>query len=256
MTEILGREPEIAAMNEFLDGRGADARALVLEGEPGIGKTTLWRWAVSSAERRGVNVLRAQPTEAEHELPFATLADVLAEVHDEIRSLPEPQRRALRIALLLEESDGRRLDERMLGTALASLLREIARNRTVLVAIDDIQWADPSSWACIRFALRRLDLGVAALVTCRSGLELDSHFLKLALGTLADAAIRELAVRAGDGMLSGDDVERVAKLAGGHPLYALEIVRERVARRRDGGRRGERSSGTCRRRPRAHPRPA
>ena len=235
MTGIVGREVEIAAITEFLEGRAGGARALVLEGEPGIGKTTLWRWAAANAETHGISVLRAQPTEAEQELAFATLGDILAGVHDEIGTLPEPQRRALRIALLLDESDGRLLDERVVGTAFANLLREIAHDGVALVAIDDIQWADPSSWACIRFALRRLDVRVAALLTCRSGLDFDLQFAKLSVGTLAAEAIRELVVQAGHGILGGDDVKRIADLAAGHPLYALEIVRECVARRRDDG---------------------
>ena len=146
MTEILGRQAELAAIGAFLTDRAGEARALVLEGEPGIGKTTLWRWAVANAESEGVIVLRAQPAELEQDLAFATLGDLLAEALDEIEALPEPQRRALRIALLLEESDGRLLDERAVGTALATLLRELAGDGLALLAIDDAQWADPSSW--------------------------------------------------------------------------------------------------------------
>ena len=233
MTGILGREFEIAAIDEFLQARAGGARTLVLQGEPGIGKTTLWRWAAANAESHGLRVLRAQPTEAEQELAFATLGDLLSSVHDEIGALPEPQRRALRIALLLEEPDGRLLDERVVGTAFANLLREAARDSVALVAIDDVQWADASSWACICFALRRLDVGVAALLTCRSGFDLDPQFAKLSVGTLADEAIREVVVQAASEVLGGDDVKRIADLAGGHPLYALEIVRECVARWRE-----------------------
>ena len=207
MTEVLGREVEIAAIGEFLVDRTGNARALVLEGEPGIGKTTLWRWAAADAERQGIIMLRAQTSETEQELAFATLGDLLAGVLDEIGALPEPQRRALRIALLLDESDGRRLDERAVGTAFATLLREVAGDGVALVAIDDVQWADPSSWACIRFALRRLDVGVKALPTCRAGLALDPQFAQLSVRALGDEAIRELVIQAADGAFSGDDVK-------------------------------------------------
>jgi DNA-binding CsgD family transcriptional regulator len=235
MAGILGRAVEIAAIDDFLEGRADGARVLVLEGEPGIGKTTLWRWAAANAESRGISVLRAQPTEAEQGLAFATLGDILAHVHDEIGALPEPQRRALRIALLLEESDGPQLDERVVGTAFANLLGKIAGDRVALVAIDDIQWADPSSWACIRFALRRLDVQVAALLSCRSGFAFDSKFAKLSVGTLPAEAIRELVVQTAHGILGGDEVKRIADLAAGHPLYALEIVRESLARQGEDG---------------------
>jgi len=230
MTAIIGREAEIEAIDDFLAGPTDGARALVLEGEPGIGKTTLWRSATAHAAARGVRVLRAQPAEAEQKLAFATLGDVLVEAHDEIGALPEPQRRALRIALLLEEPDGRALDERVVGTAFASLLHELARGQGALLAIDDVQWADPSSWACIRFGLRRVDVAAAALLTCRSSVELDSPFATLDVGPLSGEATRELVARAGHGMLGADDVRRIADLAAGHPLYALEIVRDSLAR--------------------------
>src|SRR5207245_8603211 len=123
--------------------------------------------------------------------------------------------------------DGRALDERVVGTAFANLLREIARDDGALVAIDDVQWSDASSWACFRFALRRLDVRVSALLTCRAGVDVDSDFAKLWVGPLGDDAIRELVVQAGGGVLGGDDVRRIADLAAGHPLYALEIVRGR-----------------------------
>jgi DNA-binding CsgD family transcriptional regulator len=233
MTGIVGRSVELARIEEFLGRHEDDGRALVLEGEPGIGKTTLWRWAAERAESQGVRVLRAHPAETERALSFATLGDLLSGVHEEIGKLPEPQRHALRVALLLEEPAGRRLDERVVGTAFASLLREVAREGGALVAIDDAQWADPSSWACIRFALRRLDAGVAALLTCRSDFDVDPGLARLAIGGLGDDAIYELVSRAGDGVLDGDDVRRIADLAAGHPLYALEIVRDSVARWRE-----------------------
>ena len=95
MTGILGRASEIAAIEDFLESRTDGARVLVLEGEPGIGKTTLWRWAAARAESHGVSVLRAQPTEAEQELAFAK-ALVLARLdHEPEPRQPRPQRLAV-----------------------------------------------------------------------------------------------------------------------------------------------------------------
>jgi DNA-binding CsgD family transcriptional regulator len=233
MSGVVGREVEQAAIDEFLRERDGGAAALCLEGEPGIGKTALWRWAVTRAESAGTRVLRAQPAEGEQQLAFAMLGDLLADAHDEIGVLAAPQKRALRIALLLDEADGRPLGERVVGTALANVLRGLARESTVLVAIDDVQWADASSWACVRFALRRLEGGTAALLTCRTGLDLGVGVERLPVGLLDDSAVRELVVRAARGTLAGDDAGRIAALAAGHPLYALELVRENVHR---GGR--------------------
>jgi DNA-binding CsgD family transcriptional regulator len=230
MSGVVGREVEQAAIEEFLADAGAGSGALCLEGEPGIGKTALWRWAVARAEAAGTRVLRAQPAEAEQQLAFAMLADLLADAHDEIGVLAPPQRCALRIALLLEEADGRPLGERVVGTAVASVLRGLARESAVLVAIDDFQWADASSLACVRFALRRLAGGTGAVLTCRTGFDVGIEVERLPVGLLDDAAVRELVVRAARGTLAGDDVARIAALAAGHPLYALELVRENVRR--------------------------
>ena len=124
---------------------------------PGIGKTILWNAGVQRARERGYRVLHARPGVAERELSFAVLGDVLADVHDEVGFLPAPQRRALRIALLLEDVRGQPPELRAVGAALRGLLLHLAGKGPVLVAIDDAQWADPPSAAALRFALRRLD---------------------------------------------------------------------------------------------------
>src|SRR5437016_2360535 len=96
---VFGRGAELEAAERFLDGLAAGPAALVLEGEPGIGKTTVWREAVRGAEKRGFRVLVTRPAEAEAKLSFSGLADLLREIEDFDR-LPEPQRDALEVALL------------------------------------------------------------------------------------------------------------------------------------------------------------
>src|SRR5262245_49058169 len=103
---VLGRDEEVARLGSFLDRVALGAAGLVLEGEAGIGKTELWRSAVAFAAERGFVVLEARPSEAERELLFAGLADLLVGVYDEVAALPAPQRRPLSVALLLEEGDG------------------------------------------------------------------------------------------------------------------------------------------------------
>src|SRR3954470_1847390 len=99
--EVVGRETELASLADFLDRVALGPAALVLAGEAGVGKTELWRAAVAEGRERGYRVLEARPAEAEGELAFAGLADLLGGAREEIAALPVPQRRALSVALLL-----------------------------------------------------------------------------------------------------------------------------------------------------------
>jgi hypothetical protein len=139
--ELLGRTVELDAIDAFLERVALGLEALVIEGEPGIGKTTLWRAALERARDASLEVLSAGPVGAEAQLGFAALADLLEPVADGILpSLPEPQRRALAVALLREAPGRRRIDQRTISSASLSLLRELASRGPILVAVDDLQW--------------------------------------------------------------------------------------------------------------------
>jgi len=69
---IAGRDAELEAVGDFLAQISQGAAAHVLEGEAGMGKTTLWRAAIEQAEVAGVLVLQAQPVESETTLSYAT----------------------------------------------------------------------------------------------------------------------------------------------------------------------------------------
>jgi AAA ATPase domain len=100
MQEIVGRDGDLAAIERWLDG--PQPTVLLIEGEAGIGKTTLWRWAAERAADRGWRVLTAGPAAAETRLAFAAVGDLLDEVVEvAVARLPLPQRRALEVALLL-----------------------------------------------------------------------------------------------------------------------------------------------------------
>jgi len=93
---ILGREAELEAVERFLNAVRERAAALVIEGEAGIGKTTVWQEAVATAQALGFRVLLARPAESEAKLSYAALVDLLGPAYDETRAeLPEPQQRAL-----------------------------------------------------------------------------------------------------------------------------------------------------------------
>ena len=143
---------------------------VALEGVPGIGKTTLWRDALDSARRRGYRVLVTAPGEPDSMLAFAGLGDLLDGDLDLAQAgLPDPQRNALAAALSLDGgSEAGSPDPLALPRAVRTVLRRIAANGPLVVAIDDEQWLDRASARVLAFALCRLrDDPVCVLLTRR-----------------------------------------------------------------------------------------
>src|SRR5688500_16535598 len=101
--ETVGRNDELQRIGAFLDVPEEGPSALVLEGDAGIGKSTLWSAGLDAARERGLLVLSARPAEAERKLAGAVLGDLLEDVlPDVLPALSPPQRRALELVLLLE----------------------------------------------------------------------------------------------------------------------------------------------------------
>jgi hypothetical protein len=124
---VIGRERELAALDEFLNDSRLRFACLALEGAPGMGKATLWEEAARRARDRGFVVRRSRPAPAETRLAFTGLTDLLAALPGEtFAELPEPQRRALDVALLRTNSAGRPPQRRTIATALLSVVRGLA----------------------------------------------------------------------------------------------------------------------------------
>src|SRR5262249_1745956 len=151
---IVGRERELAAVTGFVDDAGPRPPALVLVGDPGIGKSTLWQAGVARARARELRVLSARPAQAEQGLAHPALGDLLEDAVAEVAPrLALPRRRALEIALLLTPPGEQALDPRTLGVAVRDALELLAAERPVLLAIDDQHWLDAASAGALRFAL-------------------------------------------------------------------------------------------------------
>ena len=106
--EIVGREEDRASVEAFVGRAEGGAAALVLEGEAGIGKSTLWLAGVELARSRGLRVLSSRPAEAERGLAHVGLGDLFEDVLADVAPLiSTPRRRALEIALLREEAHRR-----------------------------------------------------------------------------------------------------------------------------------------------------
>jgi DNA-binding CsgD family transcriptional regulator len=236
---VVGRDDEFAALGRLVAEAGASFHALVIEGEPGIGKTTLCRVGAELARGQRLTVLSCNPVEAETKLAFAALGDLLAPVTDAlVEELPAPQRVALEVALLrAPAASGRTEDGRALGMALQSVLRRLSGSAPVLVVIDDVQWLDTASAAALAFACRRLpDCPVRLLVARRLepgsgddvlGLRraLPGTVEWLTLGPLRLSSLYHL-IRAELGQaFPRPTLLRIESATGGNPLFALELAR-------------------------------
>jgi DNA-binding CsgD family transcriptional regulator len=234
---VVGRDAELAALEANLRDESAGVRLLVLEGEPGIGKTTVWREGMSRAEAAGYRVLSCRAAQAESRLSFTGLGDLLAPLESEsFAGLPVPQRRSLEVALLRAEADGPPGDPRTIGTALVALLTRLASDSPVLLAVDDVQWLDGPTARALEFAVRRLeDRPVAVLVTLRvSGAHHDTRLAsalspdrvwRSRLGPLGMGALYEVVRDALGTSLTRPLLVRIERASRGNPFYALEIAR-------------------------------
>jgi len=141
---------------------------LLIEGEPGIGKTTLWLAAVEQAAAKGFRVLSARAAAAESVLAYTALADLLDEVDASAwADLPTPQLLAVDQVLMRADNDAV-TDQRAVAAAFLSVIERLADDRPVLLAIDDLQWLDPSSVHVLAFAARRLTGPVGILGSVRT----------------------------------------------------------------------------------------
>ena len=138
---------------------------MVIQGEAGAGKSTLWRAGVEAAGQAGHRLLRSEPAASESDLSFAGLSDLLAGVLPAAAGqVPAPQREALEVALLLRPVGQEPPTARSVGLAVLAVLRACAAEGPVLVAIDDVQWLDGASRDALTFALRRLASGPLSLL--------------------------------------------------------------------------------------------
>ena len=109
--ELIGRDSEAAELARLFETADLLPAGIVLEGEPGIGKTTLWRFGIDIARRRAYTVLSCSPAASESRLLFASLRDLLDGAFDTVAgSLPIPQRAALAVALLREDPGPAEMD--------------------------------------------------------------------------------------------------------------------------------------------------
>src|SRR5688500_12961152 len=236
--DVLGRDQELSSLRAFLDGPAAgDVSAFVLDGEAGIGKSTLWLAGVDAARRSGYRVVSSRPAEVELGVAYAGLGDLLEDsLGDVLPLLERPRRRALEIALLVADEADEPVDFRTLAVAVRSVLQLLAEREPILVAIDDVQWLDAASASTLEFALRRLHgrnirlllarrLG-AGIPTPQLELAVDDHLTeRLHVGPLSPGALHGLLQPRLGRAFARPTLLRLHEASGGNPFFALELAR-------------------------------
>ncbi|MEJ3653158.1 AAA family ATPase [Actinomycetes bacterium KLBMP 9759] len=216
-----GRRAEQSVVEDLLRAaRDGVSGALVVRGEPGIGKSALLELAASRAD--GMRVLRGAGIESESELPFAGLHLLLRGALDRLDAIPVPQRKALAGAFGLDTAVG---DRFMIGAGVLSLLAEAAEQEPVLCLVDDAHWLDRPSAEALLFAARRLDReGVVILFAARDHVgTLVSGIPELRLEGLDPASAAALLDDSGAALLPSVRDQLVAETRG-NPLALRELA--------------------------------
>src|SRR5580704_16161111 len=151
---IVGREHELEVLLAAIDAASSAGSAVAVCGEPGIGKSVLLQAAACRGQERGYFVLRATGVEAESQLPFAGLHELMRPVLGAADTLAPPQRRALLAAFGIEDAGSP--EPFLIGLAALNMLTGVAAGQPVAVIVDDVQWLDQPSQDAVAFLARRI----------------------------------------------------------------------------------------------------
>ncbi|GGM62243.1 AAA family ATPase [Dactylosporangium sucinum] len=167
--DLVGRDDEIAVLRSFLDAAAGSGGALLLVGEPGVGKTALLRVAADDAAAARVRVLAASGTPFEAEHSFSCLHQLLHPLADDLGRLSAAHRRALQVALGVREGSPPSL--LMIANGVLALLQRGATTGPILLIVDDLQWLDRASAMVLAIVARRLPRRAGLLASYRYGQE-------------------------------------------------------------------------------------
>ena len=235
MGVVVGRDADLELINALLDRARGTATTLVIDGEPGIGKTTLCRAAIRAAAEAGFADLSTTGSVAEASLAWAGLTDLLSGLDEAaLGEVSELHQRALRaVSAGLEIPVG---DERLVAAAFRAALGAQCRHRPVAMVVDDAQWLDGPTRLVLGFAARRIAGPVMMITAFRSGDpgSTDQSWLapadpqamtRLTLRPMGNADVKSLITNRLGRTPEPKTVARICAASGGNPFYALELAR-------------------------------
>ena len=232
---VVGRDHELQAMRALLDAGRRGPAALILDGEAGIGKTTLTWAVVDAATAAGFRVLTTSGAAAEVSLAWAALADLIDGIDADVLAELAPLHQQA-VQAITTGAEGLGGDERLVAMGLRTALERQSQRRPLLVVVDDAQWIDEPSKLALGFAVRRLSGPAVVLAAFRSGEpggrdrswvqpRDPSRLNRLTLGPMPDRDLRAVLTTRLGRRPSPAAMAHIESLAGGNPLYALELGR-------------------------------
>ncbi|ROQ03929.1 regulatory LuxR family protein [Curtobacterium sp. PhB172] len=228
---VIGRERETSALRDAVGHVDSGGSAFVIDGEAGIGKSSLVADVLEHASRRGLRTLTTTGTLAESAEPYSALHMLLYPLRGGIANLPSPQRRALDVAFGV--ATGIQPSPLLAGLAALTLLSDAAAERPLLIVAEDLHWMDaPSEWALRMMARRVGEDPVVIVMTTRNTDAVENPGIRrLHLRPLDQSAADEL-LDGVPGAPTGQARRDLVLRAEGNPLALHELGRSTAAAER------------------------
>jgi DNA-binding CsgD family transcriptional regulator len=219
--ELIGRRAERDVLDRLLAAiRTGESRALVVLGEPGVGKTALLDYLAGQASE--CRLTRAAGVESEMEFAYAGLQQLCAPMLDRLERLPAPQRDALRTAFGM--SAGPAPDRFLIGLAVLGMFSDIADEQPLVCLVDDVQWLDRASVQVVTFVARRLRAESVGLVLATDVPDAEiAELPELQVRGLRDAEARALLDAVLTAPVDARVRDRIVAETRGNPLALLEL---------------------------------
>lgn len=231
------REREFVAIRDVLSRARDGPAGLVIDGDAGSGKTTLWRQAIEHGTEQGFHVIAARGSSSQVRFAYAAVADLLVDVDGTLLdALPDVQRDAL-VQVQRGLNGDAVVDERLVPAALVSVFRLLDARSPLLIAIDDAHWLDSSSQAALRFACRRLTGRTAVLAATRTAEGDACSWLTLrhadavhrtGMTALSPADVHALIRHEFGRSLPRPVITRIHDIAAGNPFFTIELARSTI----------------------------